>query len=239
MFILNREGINMGKSITAILFTSFLDGIFLAVMAPIVYFGAGKEMLFTGVATQTVFGNFSFYLFWVVYFIILAYKLFVAYALFVNPYFIKGLLYRATSISFLRRFRKSAITTGNQLVIASETLRKQNVKYWLYSVTATFASWTARYTIVNCLIHAFHGQRKVEDFVVYGKQVVMGIIILVSPTPGGRGVAEFMFEGFLKQFYTPGMEIILIPLWGLLSYYIYIFIGVVLLPRWIKAKFIK
>src|ERR1700733_14680129 len=36
MFILNREGVNMGKSITAIMNSSFLDGIFLAIMAPIV-----------------------------------------------------------------------------------------------------------------------------------------------------------------------------------------------------------
>ncbi len=38
IFILNREGINLGKSITTITFSSFLDGIFLAVVAPLVYF---------------------------------------------------------------------------------------------------------------------------------------------------------------------------------------------------------
>jgi hypothetical protein len=36
IFILNKEGVNMGKSITAIMNSSFLDGIFLATMAPLV-----------------------------------------------------------------------------------------------------------------------------------------------------------------------------------------------------------
>src|SRR3954468_18003418 len=34
IFIINREKINMGKSITAVMLSSFQDGIFLAVMAP-------------------------------------------------------------------------------------------------------------------------------------------------------------------------------------------------------------
>ena len=47
IFILNREKVNMGKSITAILFSSCLDGIFIAVMAPVVYFTIGKSRLFS------------------------------------------------------------------------------------------------------------------------------------------------------------------------------------------------
>lgn len=237
MFILNREGINMGKSITAILFSSFLDGIFLAVMAPFVYFVAGKEALFSGVQTQNAPAHFTFYLFWSVYFIILAYKLFVAYALFINPHFIKALLYRLFSLPFLNRWKRNAIETGQQLLIASNELKKENWKYWFYSLTSTFASWTARYTIVNCLIHAFHGDKPVQDFVVYGKQVIMGIIILFSPTPGGSGVAEFMFKDFLGEFIAPGFSTALGFLWRLLSYYPYIIVGIIILPRWIRLRF--
>ena len=47
IFILNRERINMGRSITAILLSSFQDGGLLAVMAPLVYFEIGREGLFS------------------------------------------------------------------------------------------------------------------------------------------------------------------------------------------------
>src|SRR5262245_38224635 len=42
IFILNREKINMGRSITAILLSSFQDGVVLILMVPLVYLPVGK-----------------------------------------------------------------------------------------------------------------------------------------------------------------------------------------------------
>ncbi len=237
IFILNKEGINMGKSITAIMNSSFLDGVFLAVMAPVVYWIAGKNALFSGVHLNTFLGNSIFYTFWTVYFLILAYKIFVAYALFVNPKVIRTLLIALFSVPLLKRWLDKAKDTGDQLLIASEGLKNKGTKYWMWSLGATFASWTARYSIVNCILHAFHGQKPVEDFVVYGKQVVMGIIILLSPTPGGSGLAEFMFNDFLGEFMAKGLAPTLGLLWRILSYYPYIFVGAIILPRWFRLHF--
>ncbi|HMR47131.1 MAG TPA: lysylphosphatidylglycerol synthase transmembrane domain-containing protein [Bacteroidia bacterium] len=240
IFILNREGINLGKSITTITFTSFLDGVFLAVMAPLVYLLVGKEALFSGVNVgQSSLGTSIFYSFWVVYFIILAYKLFIAYALFINPYLIKKILTGICSFPVLKRFRKGAIETGDQLIIASNGLKDKNLKYWMLSLLATFASWTARYSIVNCLIHAFHGQTALSDLIVYGKQVIMGIIILLSPTPGGSGIAELMFTDFLGEFIHKGLAPTLGILWRLISYYPYLIVGALILPRWIRERIVK
>ncbi len=236
IFILSREGVNMGRSISVITFSSFLDGIFLAVMAPLVYWIAGKSQLFSGIHLSGALGAGFFYSFWTVYFIILAYKLFVAYALFVNPYFIKNALVAIFSVPLLRRFRRSVIETGNQLIIASEDLKTKNFRYWALSIFATFASWTARYSIVNCIIHAFQGTEALPDFVIYGKQVVMGIIILVSPTPGGSGLAEVIFNDFLGGFIQQGLAPTLAFLWRLLSYYPYIIAGAIILPRWVRKK---
>ncbi|MFM8983638.1 MAG: transketolase C-terminal domain-containing protein, partial [Spartobacteria bacterium] len=94
IFILNREKVNMGKSITAVMVSSFQDGVFLAIMAPLVYFVVGKERLFSTINDFNLMVPLSkgfLYTFWAVYFIILAYKVFVAYALFINPRFIKPL----------------------------------------------------------------------------------------------------------------------------------------------------
>ena len=53
IWILSREGIDAGKSITVITFTSFLDGIFIVIMAPLVYFTVGREELFTFTGMDT------------------------------------------------------------------------------------------------------------------------------------------------------------------------------------------
>ncbi|MFM2157065.1 MAG: hypothetical protein RL516_1814 [Bacteroidota bacterium] len=237
IFILNKEGINMGKSITAIMNSSFLDGIFLATMAPLVYFLIGKQALFSSVQINTTVGSSIFYTFWVVYFSIIGYKILIAYALFVNPHIIKSLLLKLTSLPLLNRWHHNAVETGGQLIIASKGLKNQNSKYWIITIIATFASWIARFSIVNCIIHAFHGESIVNDAVVYGKQVVMGIIILLSPTPGGSGLAEYIFSNFLNEFIPNGLASALGLLWRILSYYPYIFVGAIILPRWLKSHF--
>ena len=237
IFILNKEGINMGKSITAIMNSSFLDGIFLATMAPLVYWLIGKEALFSSVNIDTTVGSSIFYTFWVVYFSIIGYKILIAYALFVNPHFIKSLLLKLTSLPLLNRWHQNAIETGGQLIIASKGLKNQNSRYWIITIISTFASWIARFSIVNCIIHAFHGESVVSDAVVYGKQVVMGIIILLSPTPGGSGLAEYIFSNFLNEFIPNGLASALGFLWRILSYYPYIFVGAIILPRWLKSHF--
>jgi uncharacterized protein (TIRG00374 family) len=234
IFILNREGINMGRSITAIMNSSFLDGIFLAIMAPLVYFTTSKAQLFSGIQLQTAVGSSVFYIFWIVYFLILAYKLFVAYALFINPHLTRNILLGLFSAPLLRRWKSSAVETGEQLVIASQGLKGKDRSYWAWSIGSTFASWTARYSIVNCILHAFDSTTPINDYVVYGKQVIMGIIILLSPTPGGSGLAELMFGSFLGEYITQGLSSTLSMLWRMLSYYPYLFIGALLLPRWIR-----
>jgi uncharacterized protein (TIRG00374 family) len=240
IFILNRERINMGKSITAIMLSSFQDGVFLAIMAPLVYFTIGRDRLFSTIDVLNVspvkFGEGFFYTFWAVYFIILAYKIFVAYALFINPRFIKWLLIKMFALPFLKRWKRNALETGSQLIIASNGLKNKSRKFWIYSFGGTFLSWTARYTIVNCLILAFHNV-PIDNFMVFARQVVMGIIILFSPTPGGSGIAEFMFTDFLGEFIPPGLAASLGLLWRLISYYPYLFLGAIILPRWIRNHF--
>ncbi len=242
IFILNRERVNMGKSITAVLLSSFQDGVFLAIMAPVVYFICGREKLFSTIDTNNLspvtFGSGFFYSFWIVYFIILAYKIFVAYALFFNPRFVKWLLLKMFSLPILIRWKPNALETGNQLVIASNHLKNKSRKFWFLSFGGTFVSWTARYTIVNCLILAFHNV-SIDNFLIYARQVVMGIIILFSPTPGGSGLAEFMFNDFLGEFIPKGLAASLGLMWRLVSYYPYLFIGAVILPRWIRKRFKK
>lgn len=240
IFILNRERINMGRSLTAIMLSSFQDGIFLAIMAPIVYFTIGKDRLFSTLDVTSInpvkFGEGFYYSFWTVYFIILAYKILVAYALFINPRSIKWLLVKLFSLPVLKRWRRNALETGSQLMIASEGLKNKTRSFWFNSFAGTFVSWTARYTIVNCLILAFHNA-PVDNFLVFARQVIMGIIILFSPTPGGSGIAEFMFTDFLGEFIPRGLAPSMGLLWRLISYYPYLFIGAIILPRWIRKSY--
>ena len=71
----------------------------------------------------------------------------------------------------------------------------------------------------------------------------MWIIMLVSPTPGGSGFAEFVFTRYLSDFIPVGAESLtsiavgMAMLWRLISYYPYLFIGAIIFPRWVRKKF--
>ena len=242
IFILNREKVNMGKSITAVLYSSFLDGLFLAVMCPLVYFLIGREKLFSNINPESLhqvqFGEGLYISFWIVYFVILAYKLLVAYALFVNPKTIQWLLLKIFSLPFLTRWKAGAVETGEQLLVASEGLKHKNLRYWFLSLSTTFISWTARYSIVNCLVLAIN-HAPIDNLILYGRQVIMGIIILVSPTPGGTVVAEIVFKDFLGEFIPSGLSGSLAGLWRLMSYYPYLVAGAIILPGWLQSVFGK
>ena len=75
-----------------------------------------------------------------------------------------------------------------------------------------------------------------DHFLIYGRQLVMWVIMLISPTPGGSGVAELAFSGFLGDF-TGGLAAAFALLWRLFSYYPYLFIGSVVLPSWLKRVY--
>ena len=244
IFILNGEKVKMGKSISIVMFTSFQDGLFFALMAPLVFFIVGKTALFSGIdldpnqVIKFVHGRELYIVFWIIYFVILFYKLLVGYALFVNARSVKWLLIKLFSLPLLRRWMANARETGNEMIIASRELQHQPVSYWLKSLLATFISWTARFVLINCIIMAFHtGQ--LDHFLLYARQVVMGILNIGSPTPGGSGVAEAAFVKFLGQFIPFGLSPALALLWRLISYYPYLFIGAILLPRWVKKTYLS
>ena len=77
-----------------------------------------------------------------------------------------------------------------------------------------------------------------DHFMIFARQLVISIILLVSPTPGGSGVAELTFDIFLGEFIPiAGFAIALAFLWRLISYYPYLVIGALLVPQWINDKF--
>ena len=245
IYVLNKEKIELGKSISVILFSSLLDGIFLGIMAPVAYFLAGGASIFTTLNIKVPQMLSSFinessiaYTFWIVYFVLLFYKLIVAYALLINALSVKKLITSIFRLPLLKRFSVAAQTTTNEMITASAELKGKSKKYWFYSILSTFVSWSARFLIINFIIAAF-SPGYINHLVLYSKQIIIGIINLVSPTPGGSGLAEIMFSQFFKAELQNNLSLAtaLALLWRLISYYPYIFAGAIILPRWLKRVY--
>jgi uncharacterized protein (TIRG00374 family) len=71
---------------------------------------------------------------------------------------------------------------------------------------------------------------------IYARQLLMWVILLISPTPGGSGVAEYMLPKFLGEF-MGGFDNEIAFTWRLISYYAYLIIGSIVLPTWINRVY--
>ncbi len=237
----NREGISVGRSSAIVMATSFLDQLYFSIFFPLFFFLVGPGALFT-IGHETVaeadvlsFTNMFFYAALIGYSLMFAYTVAVFYGLFINPRGLKILLWWIFQLPLIRRWRRKAAATGVDLVNASKELRSQGLVFWLKAFGATIFAWSGRYLIVNFLLLAFSTTG--DQFLIYTRQFVMWIMMIVSPTPGGSGFAEYVFSEYLTEFIPSGFTGILAFLWRLISYYPYLFIGAILLPRWLKQKF--
>ncbi len=237
----HKEGISVGKSTAIVMATSFLDEMYFLIMFPLAVFIAGADTLFSiGDSSGLNFANEFFYFAVTGYLIKFVYILFISYGLFVNPHIIKKVVLRIFGIKPLRRWRKEARRAGLDIIKNSEELKKKSFGFWFKAGLATFISWTSRYWVVNAIFVAFFAMKS-NHFLLFARQLVMWVMMLVSPTPGGSGFSEYIFSEYLKDFMPPaaGIAVITAFVWRLLTYYPYLTAGVIIGPKWIRDKFGK
>ena len=239
ILFVHKENISLGESSAIVMATSLLDELYFVLVFPLLFFIISPTELFSfGGQTGVSFSNSFFYFAVIGYSLKLLWTIFMSYSLFVNPVFIKRFILKVFGLKFLRRWRKGARRTGIDLVHNSEELKVKPFVFWIKAFLATAFSWTARYWVVNALFLAFFIFDK-SHFLLFARQLVMWIMMLVSPTPGGSGFSEFVFSEYLGDFLpeVAGVAVILAFLWRLYTYYPYLFIGAIIVPRWIKNKF--
>lgn len=236
-----KEGISVGKSTSMVMATSFLDELYFSLMFPLTLLLFSKARLFDFSSLPTV-GNCLFYFALTGYLLKLAWTLTMAFALFVRPKVFGSLVKRLFRLRFLRRWSDKASRMADDFEVASVELKTKKPLFWLKSFAATFVSWTARYWVLNFLLMALLASLRVDGSIsvgrhllIFAKQLIMWIMMLVMPTPGGSGFVEVVFNSYMNEFIpVAGMTIIMALLWRLITYYPYLIIGVAILPKWIS-----
>jgi glycosyltransferase 2 family protein len=136
----------------------------------------------------------------------------------------------------LKKFKEKAKKTGEEVEISSREFKNEKWTFWLKIFVATFLSWTSRYLVINCIIAAFISLRFSDHFYILGKQLVLWLFMLISPTPGASGVAEYAFSELMSSFSSSLFLLsALAIIWRLISYFPYLIIGAFVLPRWLKS----
>lgn len=233
MFIIGREGIELGRATAIVLVTALMDELFYVIMVPLVFLAVGMQDLFPPQLNNAFWGMPIKSIFVIGYLFILVLVLAIFYGVFFRPRAFKYALLRVFKLPFLRRWRPEVIQVGDDIVTTSNELRGKPKRFWVKAFAATCFSWANRFLVVNLIVAAFFPVS--DHLLLYARQLIMWVILLISPTPGGSGIAEIAFSGFFGDI-LPAVGYIgaVAVVWRLLSYYLYLFMGTVVLPRWLR-----
>jgi conserved hypothetical protein len=240
ILFVHKEGISIGKSSAIVMATSFLDEVYFIIFAPIIFLIFGKSELFNIHGSAGLIQSL-YTIALVGYFIKLAYTILLTYGLFYNPKGLKWLIVNIFSIRYLRKWRYSMTLIAGEIMMSSKNLRSRPASFWIKTFGATCFSWTSRYLVVNALLLAFFAMH--DQLLIFSRQMVMWIMMLVTPTPGGSGFAEYLFTVFLGDLMPvaadlqKGLSVAFAFIWRLISYYPYLLIGALIVPRWVRHKF--
>ncbi len=231
MIYLTGEGLNLGRSTAIMITTLFLDELFYVVACPVALVLIGFSGLFD-MANQQISASIRI-TFWIVYGGLSLWALILGLGIFVKPTAIRALLIGICRLPLLRRWQKEAAEMGDAIVATSKELRQKKFWWWLRAFFGTSLSWISRYMVVNALLLAF--AIDADQVMVLARQLVIWVVLTVCPTPGGSGVSEWIFKNYYGDMIASGALALLLALcWRIVSYYIYLVIGICVIPSWLR-----
>lgn len=236
MVFLNSQGIEIGKATTLMLTTLFMDELFFVVSCPIIIAVTPIVDIFSsGGAT---FAHGLKYTFWVVYSLIALWTFLLFVGIIWKPIWIQKTLNRIASIRWFRKWEKGIRNLGDNMVATSVELRSKPFRFWLEVFCGTSLSWISRYLVVNVLFFGFIPTDDQYQWVILARQFVIWVVLMVSPTPGGAGLSEWLFSAYYGDMVSSaGMALILAIFWRIITYYLYLLIGAMIVPLWLKRTY--
>lgn len=233
MVFLNTKGIEFGRATTLMITTLFLDELFFVLFCPLmVLLTPHGEIFMSG---DSSFSHGVKITFWLVYSGIFIWTLILFCGIILRPQWIKSLITRIFRWKILGRWQQKAENLGDNMVATSAELKKKPFRFWLEVFGGTAVSWMSRYLVVNALFLGFLPQADPSQWLIFTRQFVIWVVLMISPTPGGSGLSEWLFSEYYGDLVpTAGMALILAVFWRVVSYYLYLLIGSVIVPGWLK-----
>ena len=233
MVFLNSQGIEFGRATTLMITTLFLDELFFVVFCPLVILLTPANEIFASGGTS--FSHGIKLTFWLVYSGIFIWTFILFAGIIWKPKWIRKLINHIFSWKWLGRWKNQATTLGDNMVATSVELRKKPFKFWLKVFGGTALSWTSRYLVVNALFYGFLASADPYQWVIFAREFVIWVVLMVSPTPGGSGISEWIFSEYYGDIiHSAGLALILAIFWRIISYYVYLIIGAVIVPGWLR-----
>jgi len=239
VIFLIKEGINAGRSTTIMFVNLFLDELFFLVVCPLVFIFIPINQLFN--SSSVIVSSFA-YIFTGLYITRFIWTTIMFIGIFKRPDWIKHILLTLFKLPVLKRWYSNVELLTNNLVQASHDIGSHSFLFWVKAFGMTLLTWCSRFLVVNAVFMAFNPEN-MNHLVIFARQLILWVFMVVSPTPGGSGVSEYAFKEYYSDVfsskYSESAIIFVTLIWRIISYYLYLLLGLFVIPNWIKISFSK
>jgi uncharacterized membrane protein YbhN (UPF0104 family) len=235
ILILRREGMPVGRSVATVFVTAMMDELFYLTLVPLVFLVVTWQgaAFFPAVDGLALWGGAPIpVLFWSAYGLLAVLTSLIVLGVLVAPRWTRRQVQRVVGWRVLRRWAGAARRWADDMVMASDAMRGAGWRLWAKAMAATAASWLARFLTLNMILMIFLAS--VPHAAVLARQLVMWVVLMISPTPGSAGFAEVALPAFLGDVTGLGYLAIVAVVWRLATYFPYLFVGSVVLPGWLQ-----
>ncbi|MEI6555072.1 MAG: lysylphosphatidylglycerol synthase transmembrane domain-containing protein [Paludibacter sp.] len=236
VIFLIKEGINAGRSTTIMFVNLFLDELFFLVVCPLIFLFIPLKELFN--SSSVIVSTFAV-VFTSLYITRLVWTSIMFIGIFRRPSWIRHIMLTLFKLPVLRRWYSNVDVMTSNLIFASKDIGNRSYWFWIKAFATTLLTWTARFLVVNAVFMAF-SHEYINHLVVFARQLILWVYMVVSPTPGGSGVTEYAFKEYYSDVFSTASDVIFVTLiWRMISYYLYLLLGMLVIPNWIKKSFGK
>lgn len=239
VFLLIKQKINAAKASSIVLLAIILDEFIFVLLFPIFYFIYREKMLSPDTTCPdwilleskvSFLKNISYLetVIFIMLFVILGFVIIAFLGIFIFPNWIKSLIKRISRWRILKKWHSKIIDFSDDIYATSKRFKEKPKRFWIQLVLFTLMSWSGRYMVGVAIVWGFNIQN-FDFLLVYAKQYSLWIMFYLPTTPGSSGLAETLFMSFYCPYFQEGMSGAIAFIWRFLSYYIYLFLGILLL----------
>lgn len=239
IYMLVKNKIHAAKASSIILMAILLDEFIFIILFPFFYMFYGKKMFIMGTNCEdwlklkakipwienikyleyTVFIMLTF----ILIFVIIAFL-----GIFIYPSWIKQFIKTIARFPLLKKWKNGIDDFANEIHQTSIHIRTKKIGFWLNLCLYTLMSWVGRYLVGVAIVYGF-SFGTIDWMYVYIKQYALWLMFYLPSTPGSSGIAEALYMAFYCDSIISGLSGTAAFVWRFMSYYIYLFIGILIL----------
>lgn len=231
---LHRQGMSAGRSTALVFSTALLDELLYVVAVPALILTLGRDAAPDDFDTTIGWG-----VFWSSWSLLVLLSAIIALGLFLAPDGTRRTIRRIGAARWLAKWQVHITGFAEDLHISSGQMRMLPLRCWILAFLATLVSWSARFlTLVAVMAMVVAPLSALEPLTIVARQLVMWVYLLISPTPGSSGVAEWLLGAFFSRWFSlspsPIAPAVTVLIWRLATHFVYLLLGVLVIPGWLR-----